>query len=338
MDEKLLRDILEPFGPSGREEAVQEVIRDFLAPYCDEIWTDALGNLYALRRGKSGKKIMLSAHMDQIGLIATDIDEHGFVYVARVGGTPTILSIAREIVFENGVHGVTYYGSKTKKVGEIGMEDLYVDIGARTREEAEAKISIGDMAIFVSNFVDLGSSYSCRTMDNRVCCAILVQAMQEMESDHDIYAVFTVQEEVGLRGAQVAGDAVMPDLCINLDTTDVGDLPECLRMNMKLGAGPAVKVCDGNLIAPGCVRTFIKKAAEENGITVQDEVLLFGGTDAGAIQLSGTGVLAGCISIPTRYIHTPVETVDKGDVDGAVRLLRACCAQRELPEMKGVRR
>lgn len=337
MDEKLLRKILEPFGPSGREEAAAEVIQRCLESYCDEIWTDALGNLYALRRGQSGKRIMLSAHMDQIGLIATDIDEHGFVRVARVGGAPTILSVAREVVFENGVHGVTYYGSKTKKIGEISIENLYVDIGAQTREEAEKKISIGDMAVFVSNFVDMGSSLSCRTMDNRVCCAILAEAMQKIESDHDIYAVFTVQEEVGLRGAQVAGEAVMPDLCINLDTTDVGDLPECPRMNMKLGAGPAIKAYDGNLITPACVKAFIKKAAAEDGITVQDEVLLFGGTDAGAIQLSGTGVLAGCISIPTRYIHTPVETVNKEDIDGAVRLLRACCRQKELPVMKGVK-
>lgn len=337
MDEKLLREILEPFGPSGREQAAAEVIRRNLEPYCDELWTDPLGNLYALRRGTSGKKIMLTAHMDQIGLIVTDIDENGFVYVARVGGTPTVLSVAREIVFENGVHGVTYYGSKTKKIGEIGMESIYVDIGAQTREEAEEKISIGDMAIFVSNFVDLGSSFSCRTMDNRACCAVLVQAMQNMESEHDVYAVFTVQEEVGLRGAEVAGDAVSPDLCINLDTTDVGDVPACPRMNMKLGAGPTVKAFDGNLIAPGCVKDFIKKAAKEWDITVQDEVLLFGGTDAGAIQLSGTGVLAGCISIPTRYIHTPVETVNKADLDGAERLLRACCSQKELPVMKGVK-
>lgn len=332
IDEKLLRELLDAFGPSGREGGAAAVIERHLESCCDKIWRDSLGNLYALRSGTSGKKVMLTAHMDQIGLMVSDIDEKGFVYVSQIGGVSAPLSAAREVVFQNGARGVTYYGGREKKAGEVEMDDLYVDIGVDSRTEAEAKVSVGDMAVFASEFVDLGTTLSGRAMDNRISCAALIRAMQEMKSSHDVYAVFTVQEEVGLRGAKAAGETVVPDVAINIDVTATGDMPDAPRLNMKLGGGPAVKAHDGSVIVPVCVRQFIKKAAEKANIAVQDEVLLSGGTDTGAIQRSGTGILSGGISVPCRYIHTPVETVNKDDVEKTVKLICACCEQTELPE------
>lgn len=328
----MLKNILGAYGPSGREDSAAEVIKQYVAPYADEVYRDTMGNLIAHKRGTSGKRIMLSAHMDQIGFIVVAIDEKGFLRVANVGGVNPIISTAREVIFANGVRGVTYFENTAKHgVNEVRFTELYIDIGCKTREEAEKKVSVGDMAVYAANYVEMGERASCGAMDDRICCAIVAEAMQQMESEHDVYAVFTVQEEVGLRGASPAAFAIEPDLNISLDVTGVGDIPECGRMAVALGNGPTVKVMDSSIIVPPVVRAFIEAAAEENGIPYQREVLRGGGTDTGAVQRTARGILSGCISIPTRYIHTPVETVDMNDVDNAVRLLCACLKRKELP-------
>lgn len=332
MDTTMIKNILGAYGPSGREDKAAEAIKQYVAPYADEVYRDTMGNLIAHKRGTSGKKIMLSAHMDQIGFIVVAIDEKGFLRVARVGGVNPIISTAREVVFENGVKGVTYFENTAKHgVNEATFNELYIDIGCASREEAEKKVAIGDMAVYVTNYVELGERVACGAMDDRICCAIVAEAMKEMKSEHDVYAVFTVQEEVGCRGGSPAAYAIEPDLNISLDVTGVGDIPECSRMAVSLGCGPTVKVMDSSVIVPPVVRAFIEAAAEEDGIPYQREVLRAGGTDTGAIQRTRGGILSGCISIPTRYIHTPVETVDMKDVDNAVKLLCACLKRKELP-------
>ena len=310
MDTTMIKNILGAYGPSGREDKAAEAIKQYVAPYADEVYRDTMGNLIAHKRGTSGKKIMLSAHMDQIGFIVVAIDEKGFLRVARVGGVNPIISTAREVVFENGVKGVTYFENTAKHgVNEATFNELYIDIGCASREEAEKKVAIGDMAVYVTNYVELGERAACGAMDDRICCAIVAEAMKEMKSEHDVYAVFTVQEEVVCRGGS----------------------PECSRMAVSLGCGPTVKVMDSSVIVPPVVRAFIEAAAEEDGIPYQREVLRAGGTDTGAIQRTRGGILSGCISVPTRYIHTPVETVDMKDVDNAVKLLCACLKRKELP-------
>ena len=329
MDKTMLKNILTAFGPSGREEKVSAVLEGFVKPYADEVYNDAMGNLIALKRGTSGKKVMLAAHMDQIGFIVVAIDERGFLRIANVGGINPVGSVSREVVFENGVRGVI--SRDIKDVKDVTMAKLYVDIGCSGREEAEKKVSIGDICVYVTNFVEMGEKLSSGALDDRIACAALVEVMKNQKSEHDVYCVFTVQEEVGLRGAGAAAYAIEPDLGIAVDVTGTGDVPECEAMDVSLGKGPTVKVMDSSVIVPVVVRDFMEKAAEKAGVVYQREVLRAGGTDTAAIQRSKNGVFAGCVSIPTRYIHSPVETCDMRDVDGSVKLICACLAEKELP-------
>ncbi|MDO4568346.1 MAG: M20/M25/M40 family metallo-hydrolase [Clostridia bacterium] len=327
----MLKDFLKAYGATGREAKISDVIRGYVSEKADEVYNDVMGNLIAVRRGVSGRKIMLSAHMDQIGLIVLDIDEKGFLRVSNVGGVNPVISVAREVVFENGVRGVTFYESN-KGIAETTIAKLFVDIGASTREEAEAKVSIGDMCVFATNYVDMGNRFACGALDDRVCCAIVAECFNTAESPHDIYAVFTVQEEVGLRGATTAAYAISPDFGINLDVTLTGDIPECARMSVKLGEGPTIKVMDSSAIIPPYVRRYMEDVAKKHDIKVQNEVLRAGGTDAGAILKTKGGIPACCVSVPTRYVHSPVEMADMGDCLGAVKFVNAMLAERELPK------
>ena len=332
MFNQMLKDVLFAYGPSGREEKAAQVIRGYVEPWCDEVYSDALGNLIAFKKGTSGKKVMLSAHMDQIGLIVTDIDDDGFLRVASVGGVSPFISTARDVVFENGTRGVTYFETE-KKFTEITMMDIFIDIGAKSRAEAEEKVQIGDMAVYKTDYVELGRRFACGALDDRLCCAIIMEVLRTMQTEHDVYAVFTSQEEVGLRGAGPAAHAIEPDLNINLDVTAQGDTPKCQRMSVKLGQGPAIKAMDSSVIVPMCVRRFMEDCAKANDIPFQIEVLRGGGTDTAAVQRSRGGVLAGCVSVATRYIHSPVETADMDDVMNAVKLVNAMLASKELPRV-----
>ena len=193
-DKDMLKSILAAYGPSGREQTVSDVIRSYVEPFADEVYNDTLGNLIAVKKGTSGKKVMLSAHMDQIGLIVVDIDEKGFLRVSNVGGVNPVVSVAREVKFENGTHGVTYFETEKHGAKDATMPELFVDIGATTREEAEAKVQIGDVAVYVTNFVEMGSRVSSGALDDRIACAAVVEAFRTMQNVHDVYAVFTVQD------------------------------------------------------------------------------------------------------------------------------------------------
>ncbi|OQB24416.1 MAG: putative aminopeptidase YsdC [Firmicutes bacterium ADurb.Bin182] len=332
MFKEMLKELLYCYGPTGREKRIGELLKSLVAPYCDEVYNDALGNLIAHKKGSSGKKVMLSAHMDQIGLIVVDIRENGFLRVSNVGGVSTPISIAREVVFENGTRGVTYFETEKETVGTAQLAHLFIDIGAESREQASKLVEIGDIAVYAGNFAEMGGRFSCGALDDRLGCAVIVEALKNLETKHDLYVVFTVQEEVGLRGASTAAYSVHPDFSINLDVTRTGDTPKSARMSVSLGKGPAVKVMDSTSIIPACVRDFIYRCAEKADIPVQNEVLRGGGTDTGAILKTKGGILAGCISIPTRYVHTPVETADMNDVENAVKLVCALLAEEELPK------
>ena len=333
MFEKMLHEVVTTYGPTSREQKISDLIRSYVTPWCDEVKNDALGNLIAFKKGTSGKKVMLSAHMDQIGLIVTDIDENGFLRVSNVGGVSPVIACATHFVFENGTRGVTYFETEKKKLTEIGMTELFMDIGATTREEAEEKVGIGDIATYLPNFVIRGNRVSTPYLDNRVCCYILMEALKNAKTNHDLYVVFTVQEEVGLRGAGPAAYAIEPDFALNLDVCGAGCTPKCARQSVRLGNGPTIKVMDSSVIVPAPVRKFLEDVAKENGIPYQFEILRGGGTDTGAIQRTRTGIVAGCVSIPTRYIHTPVETADLNDIENAIRLAGKVLEQDTLPVM-----
>lgn len=327
----IIMDVLAAYGPSGREETVSDVIRSYVDSLADEVYTDKLGNLIAHKKG-AGKKIMLSAHMDQIGLVVTDIDELGFLRVSNVGGVNVPLSVGRPVKFDNGTRGVTYYETKEKNLTNVIMSELFVDIGAKNREQAERLVHIGDIAVYDTPFAEMGRRISSGAMDNRICCAILIEVLKELKTDYDVYFVFTTQEEVGLRGAGVAAYELEPDLNINLDVTLCGDTPKSSRMSVSLGKGPTVKVMDSSIVVAMPVRKFMEDVAKKNGIPYQNEVLVGGGTDTAAVQRTRAGVLAGCVSIPCRYVHSPVETVDMDDVENAVKLIGAMLNEKQLPE------
>lgn len=330
MDKKMMQDVLGAYGPSGREETVSRVIAAYIKPYCDEVYNDVLGNLIGVKKGTSGKKIMLTAHMDQIGFVVMGYEDDGFLRVSNIGGILPPLSMAREVVFENGTKGVTYFETEVSrdKRAVASIANMYIDIGAKTAAEAEALVGIGEVGVFVSNVVELANGrIASGAQDNRICCFAIMEVLKTMNTPHDIYAVFTVQEEVGLRGAGAAAFAIEPDLNINLDVTTTGDTPKAPKMSVALGDGPAIKMMDSSVIIPMQVRKFMEETAKSANIAFQREVLRAGGTDTAVIQRTKSGILAGCISIPCRYVHTPTETVDLADVQGAVDLLNALIAQ-----------
>ena len=234
--------------------------------------------------------------------------------------------VSGHVVFENGVHGVV--GADEKVKGELQVSDLYIDIGAQTKEEALSMVALGDMCVMAPRVTKLGENrLASPAMDDRIACFVQAQALLEMPKAHknDVYAVFSVQEEVGLRGATTAAYHVNPDLGIAVDVTGVGDVPKVgTKVPVALGKGAAIKIMDRSLICTPSVVEMMEKLAEENGIACQREVLPYGGTDAGAIQKTRTGVATGAISIPCRYIHSEAETVDKRDVEACVELLKAC--------------
>ena len=322
---ELIKKLTETYGPSGHEERIREVIRGEIEGLADEVRVDALGNLIALKRGKGqGIKVMLSAHMDEIGIIVTHVDEKGFLRFAPVGGVRPLTLLGGRAVFADGTVGT--FGMEKREPEEAKkiptFDKLYLDVGAKDKESVPVKV--GDVACFQRPFVAQGDRLIAKAFDDRIGCAVLIQVMRDLkETPHDVYFVFSVQEEVGLRGATTSTYGIQPDLGISVDVTRTGDTPEAHPMAVSLGAGPAIKVKDGRMLAHPAVKDLLVRTAEELGIPYQLEVLERGTTDAAAIQISREGVPAGCLSIPCRYVHTPSEMVDYNDVANAVKLLVA---------------
>jgi len=314
---EILKKLVNAYGPSGREDIIRELIKDEITPYVDEVYTDTLGNLIAHKKG-SGKKIMLVAHMDEIGICVTYIEDNGFLRFCAVGGLYEKDLNARKIIFKNGIVGVIGIDedNKDKKITK-----MFIDIGTKSREETEKIISIGDMAVFCGDFVQQNDILISKAMDNRAGCYVLIESIKNIKSQNDLYFVFTVQEEVGLRGAKTSAFGIMPDYAIAVDVTDVGDTPENIKIDTKLGGGACIKVMDKSVLCDSFVRSLLIELAKSNKIDYQLEVLTVGGTDAGAISLTGAGVRTGGVSIPTRYIHSPSEMISKKDLQDCISLL-----------------
>jgi putative aminopeptidase FrvX len=277
------------------------------------------------KRGSGdGLKVMLAAHMDEIGIIVTHVDEKGFLRFAPVGGVRPLALLGGRVVFADGTVG-TFGLEKLEPPASDkmpGLDKLYLDVGATDKESAP--VGVGDIACFQRPFAAQGDRLIAKGFDDRIGCAVLIQAMRDLEaSPHDVYFVFSVQEELGLRGAITSAYSIQPDLGISVDVTRTGDTPEAYTMAVSLGEGPAVKIKDGGMLAHPAVKNLLIETAEEFGIPYQLEVLTGGTTDARAIQVSRDGVPAGCLSIPCRYVHTPSEMVDLNDVLNAVKLFVA---------------
>lgn len=326
---ELVKKLTNSFGVSGNEEEIREVIKTEVEGFVDNIYVDALGNLIAVKKGKKegadSKKIMLAAHMDEIGIIVNHIDENGFIRFSNIGWVSQYFSLGQRVRFRNGTTGAVFYEEKLEEMKDLKLSKMYIDIGVKSREEAEEKLRVGDVAGFVGDAVQEGSRIISKSLDNRCGCSVLVKLIKEMpETVNEVYFVFTVQEEVGLRGAKTSAYGIMPDFAIGIDVTDTGDTPQCKLMEVKCGGGAAIKIKDNSFIAHPMVKNLLEDSAKRIGIPYQLEILEAGGTDPGAIHLIGGGIPSGAISIPCRYIHSPVEMVDINDLEGAVKLLKAC--------------
>ena len=319
---ELIRQLTAVYGPSGREGSVADLIETLVKDKADSIRRDALGNLICEKKGNGKKRLMFAAHMDHIGLIVTHAEKEGFLRVSNVGGISVNLSRARHVKFQNGVEGVLYEQA-LKENQKSALSTLYIDIGAKDAEEALSMVEIGDIAVYAEPAFSVGKhGMASPAMDDRVACALLIELLNNLPEDHcDIVAVFTTQEEVGVRGATVSAFSVQPDEGIALDVTISGDIPEWNFNAVKLGEGAAVKIKDGRSISnPDVVKRMIE-AAKAADVPYQREVLPYGGTDAGAMQLSRGGMPVGTLSIPCRYVHSACEMIDLRDMEGAKKLL-----------------
>ena len=331
----LIQTLVETAGPSGFEAEIRKVVREKIAPFSEEIRIDNLGNLIAVKGSAAPgrKKLMLAAHLDEIGIMATHIDEAGFIRFLPIGGVSPLTCLGGRVKFLNGATGVI--GVERLDPGKTPvMSQLFIDIGSQSRKDCS--VNVGDVAVFERPFSDLGDRLVSKAMDDRVSVAVLIETMRRLSESgsslaYQVFFVFSVQEEVGTRGATAAAYGLEPDLGLAVDVTATGDTPKGLKMEVSLGRGPAIKVRDqGNISDPRVVEWMVR-TAEKARLPYQLEVLERGGTDARAIQLSRAGVPAGCLSIPCRYIHSPSEMVDFQDVENAVRLLVALLQQPIAP-------
>lgn len=321
-----IKKLVEAWGPSGYEHQVRELIRQEVAPFADEIRVDPLGSLIC-RVGQGGKKIMIAAHMDEIGVMAMYTEKtSGYLRFTPIGGLLNTSLLGMRVRFENGVTGVIaahdYFGAGRTNAPDL--DNFFIDVNDGSANLVEA----GSPAIFWREYEERGSRLIAKSMDDRVGCAVAIEAMRRInkQTPNELVFVFTVQEEVGLRGARAAGYGVDPDLAIALDVTSTGDMAKNAKMEVKLGAGAAIKIHDTGLVVPPAVRDWMINRAQTDGIPYQLELLTLGTTDAAAVQTARAGVPSGAISIPCRFVHTTSETVDVGDVEACVKLLTGLLA------------
>ncbi|MBQ4159295.1 MAG: M20/M25/M40 family metallo-hydrolase [Clostridia bacterium] len=316
---ELLKKLCAVTAPSGNEAPICALIQEALSGIADEVYTDAMGNLIA-KKGSGGKKIMFAAHMDEIGVLVTFIEESGLVRFQNLGGLRLATMLGQRVRFLNGTIGCVQLTGGVE-ITKAKLTDFYIDIGAKDKAEAEKLVNIGDVAGFIADFIQTETAVMAKSLDNRVGCYVLLEALKRaQDTENEIYAVFTVQEELGLRGAGVAAHAINPDMAIALDVTATGDTPGAETMHVKLGGGAAIKIKDGGILSHPDVVAAMEQAAQKGDILTQREILLSGRTDVGVIHLTRDGIPSGAISVPMRYIHSPAEVAYKSDIEACIAL------------------
>lgn len=336
---ELIRKLSSAFGPPGFEHEVRAVLTSLVKPLVDEVRVDALGNLIAVRNGTSPKKVMLDAHMDEVGFMVSHIDERGFLRLAPLGGWDARILPS---------HAITVQTRKgTKLRGIIGsapphiltdedrkkpfhLEDLFVDVGAASREEAHALgLRVGDPAVIEYPFQQVNANtLTGKAFDDRAGCAVAVKvlhALQHQTPSWTVVACFVVREEVGLRGAQTAAYQVQPDVALALEGTVAADVPGVAahKQPTALGKGPAISVADHSFVVPREIVVLLEELAQANNVPFQHKTPPYGSTDAGAIHQSRKGVACGVLSVPCRYIHAPISMLRLPDFEGTVQLATA---------------
>jgi putative aminopeptidase FrvX len=328
----ILRELSEAVGVSGDEGDVRAILLDAVRGHVDEVKVDALGNVLAFQRGTGRQRlrVMLAAHMDEVGLMVAGHDNDGFLRVRAVGGIDprllpgALLQVGSERI--PGVIGVKPIHLLKEEEGQRAskVDDLVVDIGARGKDEAKRLAPLGTYAAFATRFRELGPTVTGKAFDDRVGCAVLVELLRGARFRFDVHAAFTVQEEVGLRGARVAAYAIEPDCAFALEGTIADDIPKDKDVSptTELGRGPAITVMDRSFIADRRLVRLLTTTAEALGIPYQIKQPGIGGTDAGAIQPAREGVPSVTVAVPCRYIHGPVALMNLDDFDNTTRLMR----------------
>ena len=309
-------------GPAGDEREIAETICRLAKPYADECTIDTLGNLIVHKKG-SGPRVMCAAHMDSIGLIVTHIDEKGYLSFGNLGGIHPENLIHTPVRFKNGVRGVISLRGDTAWK-DMTVNDLFIDIGAKDESSAKAMVQVADTAVADMPVFSMGSRIGGPYLDNRISCAAMLEALSLIkEYNNDLYFVFTVQEELGLRGSKPAAFSIDPQYGIAVDVTLADELEAKSKGSSVLGGGAAIKVMDNSVICHPEVVEKLETLAVERKIPFQRDIITAGSTDASSIHISRAGVLTGGISIPCRYMHSPVETVETSDVSAAAKLIAA---------------
>ena len=334
----LLEQLSNAIGVSGEENAVRKIILDAIKDHVTDIRIDSIGNVTALKKGtgKSPVKVMIAAHMDEIGMMITGHDSSGMLRFTNVGGVPAnIMPGLRVKVGKDNLQGVVIWTpihmNRDQNVKKL--KDLRIDIGASSKGAAEGKAKIGTRATFDTTFAEINDvMMRGKAFDDRVGCSLLVDILQGAPYDVDVYAAFTVQEEIGLRGAQVAAQRLKPDFAIVLEGTTAHDIPDpeadadsgdSVNPACKVGSGPVLTVMDRSMITAPHILKFVRSVAERNDIPYQLKTALGGGTDAGRIHVSNTGVPSIVISMPCRYIHSPTAFLSKEDYANDLKLVQA---------------
>ena len=334
---ELLAEICEVAGAPGFEQRVREVVLREVTPLVDEVRVDNMGNVIAVKKGKSPKKVMIGAHMDEIGFIVTHIDDNGFLRFHTLGGFDPKTLTAQRVIIHGKEDIIGVMGSKPihimkpeERSKAVATTDFFIDCGM-SKEEIEKIVSIGDPITRDRQLIEMGSCVNCKSIDNRVSVFILIEMLRELgEVPYDVYGVFTVQEEVGIRGATVSALEIQPDFGFGLDTTIAYDVPGSQPQERvtSLGKGTGIKIMDSRTICDYRMVKFMKQTADKHSIAWQPEILPAGGTDTMAIQqMSAGGSIAGAVSIPTRHIHQVIEMADKNDIRASIELLKKCCEE-----------
>jgi len=318
---ELIQKLVTAFGPTGFEDEVRSIIRAEIKDLADEVSVGKLGSLIASKKGNGqGKKIMLVAHMDEIGLMVTHIDNRGYARVTPLGTVFPLYGVGQRVRFADGRVGVLCVDRREDSTKVPNFDQLYIDLGAKDKKSCP--VQVGDVAAFQQPLAEFDGRLMAKSLDDRLGCAMLIEMFRQLKATpHDVYCVFSVQEETTSVGARTAAYSIDPDVAIVVDVTSTGDTPKALPMAVELGKGPAIKVRDVGSIADPRVRRWMVQRAKEARIPYQLEILREGSTDADVIQPSRDGVPSGGLLIPCRHVHSPSELVDMMDVENGVKLL-----------------
>jgi endoglucanase len=324
-------------GVTGREEEIAGLMRKFLKPYVDEVKEDKLGNVIGIKRGdKDAPKIMLAAHMDEIGLLVKAITKEGFIYFVKVGGIDDRILLAQKVMVHTDkgqLDGII--GSKPPHIQKleerqkvISYDELFIDVGAESQEDAQKMgVKVGDTVTFDVRFARIGKNAVIgKALDDRAGCALMIETLKRLKNtEHSVYAVGTVQEEAGSRGAATSAFSISPDVAFALDVTVSGDTPGVREVEapIKMGKGPALTVADSGMIVPPKILRLLVSTAEHEKIPYQLETFMGGSTDAARILMTKEGVLSGAVCVPTRYIHSSASMLNLKDAENSVKLLVA---------------